>query len=122
MKNILPAGSAEYATLGGPTIKAANTRQAMPFLKDLAREHLQDIGNLDHCLMRRLIHHTSEFIGVLNRSGVVLTQLQLDDLKMATEGIGKFMQLLGEGTKAAIVAHRPENTLHATFPSRSKIN
>ena len=99
MKNILPAGSADYATLGGPTIKAANTRQAMPFLQDLAREHLQDIGNLDQQLMRRLIHHTLEFIRVLNSSGVVLTQLQLDDLKVATEGVGKFMQLLRHRAK-----------------------
>ena len=63
------------------------------------REHLQDIGNLDHQLIRRLIHHNLEFIGVLNSSGVVLTQLQLDDLKMATEGIGKFMQLLRHKAK-----------------------
>lgn len=31
MKNILPAGTAECAALGGPTIKAASTRQVMPF-------------------------------------------------------------------------------------------
>ena len=31
MKNLLPAGTADYAALGGPTVKAANTRQVVPF-------------------------------------------------------------------------------------------
>ena len=60
-KSLLPAGTADYAALGGPTVKAASTRQTMPMLKELADRHLTDIDNLDHVIMHQLINHTREF-------------------------------------------------------------
>ena len=54
MRNIIPAGTANYAALGGPTVKAANTRHAMPFLKVLADKHLTDANDMDHVLMHML--------------------------------------------------------------------
>ena len=61
MKNIFPSGTDKYAALGGATVKAANTRQAIPFLKDLADRYLTDGGNLDHVLIHELIKRTIEF-------------------------------------------------------------
>ena len=36
LNTLLPGGSSQYADLRGPTVKAANTRQAMPMLRELA--------------------------------------------------------------------------------------
>ena len=55
MANIRPGGARDWCALGGPTVKAANTRQAMPFLDTLAKSHLKDSANYDHLLMHVLI-------------------------------------------------------------------
>ena len=62
MKNLLPAVPADYAHLSGHTVKAANTRQAMPVLTELANRHLTDVTNIDHVAMHQLITHTLEFL------------------------------------------------------------
>ena len=89
----------EYACLGGPNIKAANTRQAMPFLQLLADRHLASGQNEDHLLIRRVITHTLNFIRLLNSSPFFLSEEQLKALKISTEGVGKYMQLLRSRAK-----------------------
>ena len=85
--------------LGGPTVKAANTRQAMPMLKELANRHLTDSDNMDHLTIRQLITHTLEFHRLSYSSGVFFTKEELEAFDNATKGIGKFMQLLRSRAK-----------------------
>ena len=101
MKNLLPSGTASYAALGGSTVKAANTRQAMPMLKELADRHMTDRSNMDHLIMHRLIVHTLEFHRLTYSSGVFFTTEELAAFDEATNGIGKFMQLLRRRAKEA---------------------
>ena len=99
MKNLLPAGTADYAALGGPTVKAANTRQAMPFLRGLADRYLTNPLNMDHVLIHQLIRHTLEFNRLVYSSGTFFTDDELIAFRTATEGIGKYMQLLRSRAK-----------------------
>ena len=80
--------------LHGPTIKAATTRNVMPFLTVLANEHLQNIrGDMDHALMHMLIEHVLELNRLNYTTGVFFTQEQLEAYEVATQNVGKFMQL-----------------------------
>ena len=98
-KNVKPSG-AEYAVLHGTTIKAANTRGLVPFLKVLADKFLTDVNELDHVLMHELIKHTIKFNDVIYSSGTFLTQSEIEKLTVATQGVGKYMQLLRSRAKA----------------------
>ena len=84
MKNLIPAGTAKYAALGGPTVKAANTRQAMPLLKELALRHLTDSNNMDHVIIHQLIMHTLEFHRLAYSTGVFFTTGELAAFTEAT--------------------------------------
>ena len=122
--NIYPAGSADYAALGGPKVKAANTRQAMPFLGVLARLHLTDLENTDHLLMHRLIQHSLDFNRLINSSGRILTKPQLDAFTVATEGVGKYIQLLRSRAKEQrqLLWHIVPKTHHMQhFPTEAKL-
>ena len=90
-----------YAALCGPTVKAANTRQAMPFLKVIADRYLTNPLDMDHVLIHQLIRHTLEFNRLVYSSGTVFTAGEIIAFKTATEGIGKFMQLLRSRAKQA---------------------
>ena len=100
-RNIIPAGTASYATLAGPTVKAANTRHAMPFLKVLADKHLTDANDMDHVLMHMLIGHCLEFNRIIGAAGTFLTEAEVAGLREATEGVGKYIQLLRSRAKEA---------------------
>ena len=73
--NLQPNGATDYATLAGPTVKAANTRQSLPFLKYIADRHLTDESNIDHVLIHLLIRHTLEF----NRVRTFFTDAEVHD-------------------------------------------
>ena len=124
MKHITPAGAAEYAALGGPTVKAANTRQAMPVLKELADRYLTDVNNMDHVLMHQLIRHTLEFNRLMYSSGVFFEAAELAAFTHAAEGIGKHMQLLRSRAKAAtqLTWHiTPKTHYIQHFPAEAKL-
>ena len=99
VNNLKPAGTAHYAGLAGPTIKAANTRQAMPFLQKLADMHLIDRDDMDHLLIHRLVHDAIGFNRTLNESGTFLTGTELQQLTTHTQGVGKYLQLLRSRAK-----------------------
>ena len=122
--NIIPAGTADYATLGGPSIKAANTRQAMPFVQLLCDLHLRNTDNMDHLLIRRLMDHVTDFNIVLFCSGTFLTPLRVDRLAEATEGVGKYMQLLRSRAKEAkqLLWHiTPKTHYMQHFPAEARL-
>lgn len=124
MKNIIPSGAGKYAALGGPTVKAANTRQAVPFLKDLADRYLTDSENMDHILIHFLIQHTLDFHRLINSSGTFFTEADLAAFKTATEGVGKYMQLLRSRAKAAkqMLWHiKPKTHYMQHFPEEAKL-
>ncbi len=79
--------------LHGPTIKAANTRQAMPLLKVIADLDLTDIRNLDHVLMHLLIEHVLELNRLNYSTGIFFTQAEL------AAHAGKYMQALRQRAK-----------------------
>ena len=123
-KHINPAGGADYAALGGPTIKAANTRQAMPFLKDIADRVLLDTNNIDHVLMHKLIDHTLDFNRVIYSSGVFCTEEEVKELKTATVGIGKYMRTLraqAKKEKQLIWAIKPKLHYMQHFPDEARL-
>ena len=123
-KNILSFGTDQYAALGGPTVKAANTRQAIPFLKDLAERYLTDGANLDHVLMHELIKHTIDFNRLIYSSGTFFTDPELATFRTATEGVGKYMQLLRSNAKAAkqLLWHiAPKTHYMQHFPDEAKL-
>ena len=99
MKHLQPGGTGDYGELKGTTIKAANTRQAMPMLKELADRYLTDPDEIYHVIIHELIRHTLEFNRVIYTSSVFLTPEELDALDVATRGVGKFMQLLRRKAK-----------------------
>ena len=101
MTNVQPSGTDRYATLHSPTIKAANTRHAVPFLRDLADHFVTDGNELDHVLIHQLISHTLEFNRLIYSSGTFLTEPELETLAIATQGVGKYMQLLRSMAKEA---------------------
>ena len=124
MKNIIPAGTADYAALSGPTVKAANTRQAMPFLKQLADRYLTNVDNLDHIFMHQLIRHTLEFNRLAWGSGVFFTAGELAAFTDATQGIGKYMQVLRSRAKVAkqLLWHIiPKTHYMQHFPAEAKL-
>ena len=49
---------------------------------------------MDHILVHQLIKHTIEFKRVMDASGTFFTEPELKQLAEATEGVGKYMQLL----------------------------
>ena len=100
-RQLLPGGASNYADLRGPTVKAANTRQAMPFLKDLANRHLTDPNEMDHVIIHQLLEHTAEFNRLIYSSGAFFTPEELAAFDQATKGIGKYMQLLRKRAKEA---------------------
>ena len=101
MKNLSSDGPATYAALCGPTVKAANTRHAMPFLKDLANRHLTSATNADHVIIHQLLNHTMEFHRLSYSSGTFFTPEELAAYDEAAKGMGKYMQLLRNRAKAA---------------------
>ena len=124
MNNILPAGTANYAALGGPTVKAANTRQAMPFLQELADRYLTDANNMDHVLIHSLIRHTLDFNRLAYSSGVFFTAEELAGFTVATQGVGKYLQLLRARAKAAkqLLWHIvPKAHYMQHFPAEAKL-
>ena len=124
MKNILPSGTDQCAALGGPTVKAANTRQVIPFLKDIAGRYLTDGANLDHVLMHELIKHTIEFNRLTYSSGTFFTDPELATFRTATEGVGKYMQLLRSRAKAEkqLLWHIvPKTHYMQHFPDEAKL-
>ena len=123
-KNLLPAGEKQYAALNGPTVKAANTRQAMPVLKEIANRYLTDIANIDHVSMHQLITHTLEFHRLSYCSGVFFTQEELAAFTEATNGICKYMQLLRKRAKEAkqLLWHiRPKTHYMQHFPQEARL-
>ena len=123
-KHINPAGGADYAALGGPTVKAANTRQAMPFLKYIADRHLTLATDMDHVLMHQLIKHSLEFDRLIYSSGVFFTEMELAAFTTATVGIGKYIQALRARAKAArqlIWAIKPKTHYMQHFPEEAKL-
>ena len=72
----------------------ANTQHAVPVLKALADTYFTDGTNVDHVLMHQLLHRTIEFKRVMDASGTFFTEPELKQLAEATEGVGKYMQLL----------------------------
>ena len=99
LKNIFPGGKDHCADLRGKQAKAANTRHAMPFLKDLANECLTDNLNKDHCLIHILIDYTLEFNRLVYSTGIFYTADELAKLSEAAKGIGVTMQLLRQRAK-----------------------
>ena len=97
--SLVPAGTAHYADLRGPTIKAANTRQAMPFLATLAEKHLTDNENTDHLLIHKLVHHAIGFNHTLNMAGAFRTEADHAQFTTHTQGVGKYLQLLRHRAK-----------------------
>ena len=84
-----------------PTVKAANTRQAMPFLKDIADRYLTSDLEVDHVIMHQLIRHTMEFHRLSYSSGTFFTPEDLAAYDEATKGMGKYLQLLRRRAKEA---------------------
>ena len=124
-KNILPAATAaNYVALNGPTVKAASTRHAVPFLKVLADTFLTDAANLDHLLMHELIKHTIEFNRLTYSSGTFFTEPELAAIAKAAEGVGKYIQLLRSRAKAAkqLIWHIiPKTHYMQHFPEEAKL-
>ena len=80
--------------LSVPTIKAASTRQYVPFLKVLVDAYFTDGANVDHVLMHQLLHHTIEFKRVMDGVGAFWTEHDVEQLAKVTEGAGKYVHLL----------------------------
>ena len=123
-KNINSTGPGDYAALGGPHIKAANTRQAMPFLKDIANRVLLDADDIDHVLMHKLIDHTLDFNRVIYGTGVFCTEREVEELKTACVGIGKYMQTLrgrAKKEKQLIWAIKPKLHYMQHFPDEARL-
>ena len=124
MKNRLPSGTDQYAALGGPTVKAANTRQAIPVLKDLADRYLTNGDDLDHVLIHELIKHTIEFNLLTYSTGTFFTEPELAAYRTATQGVGKYMQLLRSRAKAAkqLLWHTvPKTHYMQHFPDEARL-
>ena len=124
MKNLIPAGPAKYAALGGTTVKAANTRHAMPFLKDLANRHLKSANNEDHLIIHQLLNHTMEFHRLSYSSGTFFTPEENAAYDEAAKGMGKYMQLLRKRAKAAkqLLWHiRPKTHFMQHFPQEARL-
>ena len=73
----------------------------MPFPKVLADMYLTNPNNMNHVLMYNLIEHTLEFNRLLESSCTFLTEAELAGLREATEGVGKYLQLLRSRAKEA---------------------
>jgi len=117
MKNLSSDGPATYAGLCGPTVKAANTRHAVPFLKDLANRHLTSNVDADHAIIHQLFSHTMEFHRLSYSSGTFFT----GSIRRSRQGHGQVHTAAaeeGEDGEAVAVAHNTQNPLHAAFPPR----
>ena len=124
MTNLLPAGPANYAHLSGPKVKAANTRQAMPVLRELANRHLTDVTSMDHVAMHQLITHTLEFLRLSYVAGRFFTAEEVAAFDQATRGVGKYMQLLRSRAKAAkqLLWHiTPKTHFMQHFPQEARL-
>ena len=122
--SLVPAGTAHYADLRGPTIKAANTRQAMPFLATLAEKHLTDNENTDHLLIHRLVHHAIGFNHTLNMAGTFLTEIEQKEFATHTQGVGKYLQLLRHRAKTQnqLLWHiTPKSHYMQHFPAEARL-
>ena len=122
--NLQPHGAKDYATLAGPTVKAANTRQSLPFLKYIADRYLTDESNIDHVLIHLLIRHTLEFNRVMYSAGTFFTDAEIHELTNATLGVGKYMQLLRARAKEAgsLLWHiTPKTHYMQHFPAEAKL-
>ena len=124
MKNLSSDGPATYAALCGPTVKAANTRHAMPFLKDLANRHLTSATNADHVIIHQLLNHTMEFHRLSYSSGTFFTPEDLAAYDEAAKGMGKYMQLLRKRAKEAkqLLWHiTPKTHFMQHFPQEARL-
>ena len=124
MKHLIPKGARDYADLAGPTVKAANTRQAMPFLKDLADKYLTSDRELDHAIIHQLIKHTLDFHRLSYSSGDFFTPEDLAAFDEATKGMGKFMQLLRTRAKddQQLLWHiKPKSHYMQHFPQEARL-
>ena len=124
LNTLLPGGASNYADLRGPTVKAANTRQAMPFLKDLANRHLTDPNEMDHVIIHQLLEHTAEFNRLMYSSAAFLTPEELAAFDQATKGIGKYMQLLrkrAKGAKQLLWKIVPKTHYMQHFPDEARL-
>ena len=87
--------------LHGPTIKAANIRQATPFLKVIADKYLTDVDNHNHVFMHLLIENVLEFNRLNYSTGMFFTQEELAAYNEATQSIGRFLQVLRQRANEA---------------------
>ena len=125
MKNLQSTGTADFATLGGPTIKAANTRHLVPFILELANKHLTDDRKEDHIYIHILVRHANDFNRLMYSSGMFLTPDELAAFTRATEGIGKCLQALRARAKAAkqLFWHIvPKTHYMQLFPDEAKLS
>ena len=96
----------------------------MPFLKELADNCLTDANVLDHVLMHELISDTLEFNRLIYSSGTFLTQSEIEALAVATQGVGKYMQLLRNEAKKAkqLLWHiSPKTHYMQHFPEEARL-
>ena len=124
MKHLIPGGTATYAALGGPTVKAANTRHAMPFLKDLADRFLTKKEDLHHVAMHQLIQHTLDFHKLSYSTGTFFTREELKAFGEAADGMGKYMQLLRNMAKKKqqlLWQIKPQTHYMQHFPQEARL-
>ena len=96
----------------------------MPFLKVLADMYLTDPENMNHVLIHQLSRHTLEFSRIIEAAGAFLTEADLAGLREATEGVGKYLQLLRSKAKEAkqLLWHIvPKSHYMQHFPDEAKL-
>lgn len=62
---------------------------------------MTDTENLDHVLIHQLVRHTVEFNRLTYSTGCFFTEPELAAFATATEGVGKYIQLLRSRAKDA---------------------
>ena len=84
-------GADGFANLGGPGIKAANTRSLLPFVEALAIEFLDD-GTLYHKPIRKLFASANQIVGTMYNAGMFLTSVEQRRLSQHVLRFGRHMQ------------------------------
>ena len=85
---------------------------------------MTDAANLDHVLMHQLINHTIDFNRLNYSSGTFFTEPELEAYKVATEGVGKYIQLLRSRAKDQkwLLWHiTPKTHYMQHFPTEAKL-
>ena len=108
--------TSDWAELGGPAIKAANTRSLLPFIGALAVEFF-DSGSIYHKSIKKVLGAANEMVNILYSSDMFLLDAQKQAFRTQVATFGKHFQLCqsiasADGTPLWHLTPKVHQTLH----------